>query len=55
MIGITLSVEQIRAAPPEVRRWIEQPAPAAEDPPLPASPVRRIAERTAPARPRRWR
>lgn len=23
MIGITLSVEQIRAAPPEVRRWIE--------------------------------
>ena len=23
MIGITLSIEQIRAAPPEVRRWIE--------------------------------
>ena len=23
MIGITLSVEQIRSAPPEVRRWIE--------------------------------
>lgn len=23
MIGITLSVEQIRAAPPDVRRWIE--------------------------------
>lgn len=24
MIGITLSLEQIRAAPPEVRRWIEK-------------------------------
>src|SRR3974377_2376007 len=24
MIGITLSCDQIRAAPPEVRRWIEQ-------------------------------
>jgi hypothetical protein len=24
MIGITLSPEQIRAAPPEVRRWLEQ-------------------------------
>lgn len=24
MVGITLSPEQIRAAPPEVRRWIEQ-------------------------------
>lgn len=23
MIGITLSIEQIRAAPPDVRRWIE--------------------------------
>jgi hypothetical protein len=23
MIGITLSAEQVRAAPPEVRRWIE--------------------------------
>ena len=24
MIGITLTSEQIRAAPPEVRRWIER-------------------------------
>jgi len=24
MVGITLSPEQIRAAPPEVRRWLEQ-------------------------------
>jgi hypothetical protein len=23
MVGITLSAEQLRAAPPEVRRWIE--------------------------------
>jgi hypothetical protein len=37
----------------EVRRWIEQPAPAAEPPPLPATPLRRIAERTASPRPRR--
>src|SRR6185436_20850961 len=24
MVGITLSAEQIRSAPPEVRRWLEQ-------------------------------
>ena len=38
MAGITLSVDEIKAAPPEVRRWLEmevlralgaQPAPAA--------------------------
>ena len=38
MIGISLTAEQIRAAPPEVRHWIEQQivaifAPAAEMPP----------------------
>ena len=24
MVGITLSAEQIRSAPPEVRRWLEK-------------------------------
>src|SRR6185437_8510472 len=24
MVGLTLSAEQVRAAPPEVRRWLEQ-------------------------------
>lgn len=38
MVGISLTAEQIRAAPPEVRHWIEQQitallAPAAEAPP----------------------
>ncbi|MGJ4927128.1 hypothetical protein ACQR1I_03895 [Bradyrhizobium sp. HKCCYLS2038] len=44
MIGITLSADQIRSAPPEVRRWIEHQVLAGlglgpEAPPVPALPV----------------
>jgi hypothetical protein len=43
MVGITLSAEQVRSAPPEVRRWLEQQLAltlglnAPEPPPAPAS------------------
>ncbi len=49
MVGISLTAEQIRAAPPEVRHWIEQQfaalfAPAAEEPPH--AEQRRLAQLT---------
>ena len=38
MIGITLSAEQVRAAPPEVRRWIEHEISVAFGSAVPAQP-----------------
>jgi len=43
MLGISLTAEQIRGAPPEVRHWLEQQvagmfAPVAEEAPHPATP-----------------
>jgi hypothetical protein len=50
MVGISLTAEQIRAAPPDVRHWIEQQcatlfAPAVEEQPHAAEP-RRLAQLT---------
>ena len=60
MAGVTLSVEEIHAAPPEVRRWLEQEIvralgmhPLQEHPTEPAAPPltgsKRIPRTTIPA------
>ena len=57
MVGITLSAEQIRLAPPEIRHWLEQQiaallSPLPVQPPQPADQCQQGEEqcRSTPAR-----